>query len=151
MMDLKVKQQHQQQQEEQEEEKQPKDLFYYSNFINSIKSKSTKIVYKRRLKYFMHFVGAKSHSELVDNKDKKSIENEIRNYLIYLRQEKKISYETASNYLDPVKKFYIVNSDYQFKWDLIKMYLGNDDTEDDDEYNNNNLKELEIIINTCNL
>ena len=35
-------------------------------------------------------------------------------------------------YLVAIKKFYYVNSDYQFKWDLIDMYLGNDDTDNDD-------------------
>ena len=34
-----------------------------------------------------------------------------------------------------IKKFYIVNTDYQIKWNLINMYLGNDNTDngyDDD-------------------
>ena len=34
-------------------------------------------------------------------------------------------------YLVAIRKFYYVNSDYQFKWDLIDMYLGNDDTDND--------------------
>jgi hypothetical protein len=29
--------------------------------------------------------------------------------------------------LSPLRKFYYVNTDYQFKWDLITSYLGNDD------------------------
>lgn len=40
--------------------------------------------------------------------------------------------------MSPLRKFYYVNTDYQFKWDLITSYLGNDDTDDDDEYNENN-------------
>ena len=34
-----------------------------------------------------------------------------------------------------------MNSDYQFKWDLITSYLGNDDTDDD----NNDNYEIEEI------
>ena len=34
-------------------------------------------------------------------------------------------------YLVAIKKFYYVNSDYQFKWDLISSYLGNEDTDVD--------------------
>jgi integrase len=44
-------------------------------------------------------------------------------------------------YLVAIKKFYYVNSDYQFKWDLITSYLGNDDT-DDDYYN----KKLSLVV-----
>lgn len=40
-------------------------------------------------------------------------------------------------YLSAIRKFYYVNSDYNFKWHLITSYLGNDDN--DDIYNNNNL------------
>lgn len=39
----------------------------------------------------------------------------------------------------PVQKFYYVNSDYEFKWKLIKSYLGDDD--DHDDYNSDSNKE----------
>ena len=99
---------------------------YYSNFINSLKSKSTKNVYKKRLEYFMAFLGIKEgeYSKLVDGLDKKTIENNIKSFLVYLRQERGgVSYRTTSFYLDSIKKFYYVNSDYEFKWKLIKMYM----------------------------
>ncbi|MGH9979985.1 MAG: hypothetical protein ACRD6U_00350 [Nitrososphaeraceae archaeon] len=70
--------------------------------------------------------------ELIE-KPQKIIESDIKEYLVYLRKERKISYVTANMYLVPIRKFYYVNSDYQFKWDLITSYLGNDDTDDDDE------------------
>jgi hypothetical protein len=44
-----------------------------------------------------------------------------------LRNERKISYKSACYYLEVIKKFYYVNSEYEFKWKLIKMYLGDDD------------------------
>ena len=50
-----------------------------------------------------------------------------------MRNQKKISYGTSALYLSAVKKFYYVNSDYKFKWDLINKYLGNDDTDDDEK------------------
>lgn len=40
--------------------------------------------------------------------------------------KKKLSYETAKTYLASIRKFYYVNSDYQFKLYLINLYLGND-------------------------
>ena len=36
-------------------------------------------------------------------------------------------------YLSAVRKFYYVNSDYEFKWDSITSYLGNDDNDDDND------------------
>ena len=120
----------------QQEHKQIQQLneVYYLNFINALKSKTTKTDYTKRLKYFMDFLGLKQedYSELITNKDKKWIENSIKNFLVYLRNERKISYKSASHYLDAIKKFYYVNSDYDFKWKLIKMYLGDDDDVDDD-------------------
>lgn len=75
--------------------------------------------------------------DLIKDKPQKIIEADIKDYLIYLRNQKKISYITASLYLSAIRKFYYVNSDYNFKWHLITSYLGNDDN--DDIYNNNNL------------
>ena len=47
----------------------------YRNFINALKSKTTKADYTRRLKYFLQFLGSsdgQQYSVLVDrNKDKK--------------------------------------------------------------------------------
>ena len=89
--------------------------------------------YTYRLKYFINFLNIKSYAELVENKDKKTIENDIINYLIYLRKHRGLSYASASQYLVTVQKFYYVNSDYEFKWKLIKSYLGDDDDDDDND------------------
>jgi hypothetical protein len=61
------------------------------------------------LKYFINFLNVKSYTELVENKDKKTIENDIINYLVHLRKERELSYAFASQYLVPVQKFFYVN------------------------------------------
>ena len=104
--------------------------YHYTNFINALKSKSTKLDYTRRLKFFMDFLHIKQYHQLVE--DKKTIENDIKSFLVYLRKDRKVSYKSASHYLDAVKKFF-VNSEYEFKWGLIKMYLGDDDNEDEEQ------------------
>ena len=77
------------------------------------------------LKYYMKFLGVKTLRELIaENKPQKIIESDIIEYLVYLRNNKKLSHDTANTYLAPIRKFYLVNSDYQFKWDLITSYLG---------------------------
>src|SRR5918992_2865047 len=88
----------------------------YTNFIYSIKSEVTRQLYLKCLKYYMKFLGIKTLRELVEGKPQKIIESDIIAYLVYLRNEKKISYDTANTYLAAIRKFYYVNSDYQFKW-----------------------------------
>ncbi|HSE99704.1 MAG TPA: hypothetical protein VLA48_02320 [Nitrososphaeraceae archaeon] len=114
----------------------------YTNFIYSIRGEITRKKYLTNLKYYMKFLGITTFKELLGNgnKHQKIIESDIKEYLIYLRTKKKLSYGSTIMYLAPIKKFYYVNSDYQFKWDLINMYLGNDDTTstDDDEDNGRN-------------
>ena len=130
----------QQQQQQQKEQRQGQQISLlsssddklYRNFIYSIKTRATRENYLKFLQYYMKFLDTKNLRELVE-KPQKIIESDIKEYLVYLRKERKISYVTANTYLVPIRKFYYVNSDYQFKWDLITSYLGNDDTDDDEE------------------
>jgi len=95
-------------------------------------------MYIKCLKYYIKFLGIKTLRELVSkDKPQKIIESDIKEYLIHLRNQKKISYNTTALYLSAIRKFYYVNSDYQFKWDLITSYLGNDDIDDDTDNHNN--------------
>src|SRR5215217_7354419 len=116
----------------------------YRNFVNALKSKVTKSNYTKLLSYFLEFLGDRDgnhYSILVESKkDKKMIKADIKAFLVYLREKRKISYKSAIQYFNAIKKFYYVNSDYDFKWSLIKMYLGNDDT--DDEYEDGNENEI---------
>jgi integrase len=106
----------------------------------------------------MNFLGVTSYTKLIENRDKKWIENSIIKFLIYIRQERKLSFKSASLYLDAVKKFYYVNSDFDFKWKLIKMYLGDDDDDNDDNDNNNSSiedrpytkQEIQTMLKTAN-
>jgi hypothetical protein len=106
----------------------------YTNFIYSFKTEVTRKNSMTTLKYYMNFLGITTLRELVE-KPQKIIESDIKAYLVYLRNKKKVSYNTAVLYLSVIKKFYIVNTDYQIKWNLINMYLGNDDT--DNGYDDN--------------
>ena len=60
----------------------------YNNFIYSLKSEVTKERYLTNLKYYMKFLGTTTLSELV-NKPQKIIESDIKEYLVYLRYQKK--------------------------------------------------------------
>jgi integrase len=112
------------------------DQLYYNNFIYSYKTEVTRKNSLSILKYYMNFLNVNTIRELVEGKPQKIIESDIRAYLVYLRNEKKISHNSAVLYLTVIKKFYTVNTDYPFKWNLINMYLGNDDTDTADDENN---------------
>jgi len=60
----------------------------YNNFIYSLKSEVTKERYLTNLKYYIKFLGTTTLSELV-NKPQKIIESDIKEYLVYLRYQKK--------------------------------------------------------------
>jgi hypothetical protein len=97
----------------------------YTNFIYSFKTEVTRKNSISILKYYMNFLDVTTLRELVE-KPQKIIESDIKAYLVFLRNKKKVSYNTAVLYLSVIKKFYIVNTDYQIKWNLINMYRGND-------------------------
>ena len=59
-----------------------------NNFIYSLKSEVTKEKYLKNLKYYMKILGIKTLRELV-NKPQKIIESDIKEYLVYLRNQKK--------------------------------------------------------------
>ena len=112
----------------------------YKNFIYSIKTEVSKQMYIKCLKYYMNFLNVTSLNELIVT-PQKLIEADIKDYLVYLRTQKKISHSARKTYLAPIRKFYYVNSDYQLKWDLIISYLGNDDTDNDNDNDNEDLIE----------
>ena len=70
------------------DDKEEKKL--YSNFIYSIKTEVSRKLFVRCLKYYMKFLGVSTLRELVSNdKPQKIIESDIKDYLIYLRNQKK--------------------------------------------------------------
>lgn len=77
----------------------------------------------------MNFLGVKDGkcSKLLEGKDQRTIEDDIKSFLVYIRQDMGISYQSASHYLDAIRKFYYFNTEYDFRWKMIKMYLGEDD------------------------
>jgi integrase len=116
------------------------DKIYYNNFIYSYKTEITRKHSLTVLKYFMKFLGVTTLRELLEDKPQKIIEADIKDYLVHLRNEKKIAHTTAVLYLAVIKKFYIVNTDFAFKWNLISMYLGNDDTDTTDDDSDSKLE-----------
>ena len=92
----------QQQQLQESEQKQGQQISLssdddklYRNFIHSIKTRATRENYLKFLQYYMKFLDIKNLRELIE-KPQKIIESDIKEYLVYLRKERKISYVTAN-------------------------------------------------------
>jgi site-specific recombinase XerD len=95
----------------------------FKNFVNSIVSKETRKAYIKWLGYFMNFINIKTFDELL-SLDTKSIESHIRDFIIYLRDEKKLSDGTINSYVSSVIHFYDcqLHSDINIRWKKLKVF-----------------------------
>jgi site-specific recombinase XerD len=95
----------------------------FKNFANSIVSNETRKAYIKWLGYFMNFTNIKTFDELL-SLDSKSIESHIRDFIIYLRDEKKLSDGTINGYVSSVIHFYDcqLHSDINIRWKKLKVF-----------------------------
>ena len=78
----------------QQQQQQP-EAEAYGNFINSINSNITRKEYNLKFDYFMQFCSVKDREGmlLISESD---LESKIRNYIVYLRYDRKLSPGTVS-------------------------------------------------------
>ncbi len=94
----------------------------YRNFIYSIKSKATKTTYVKALKQFMEYRRVTSLEELLDGVPK-LIQSFIIEWIIDLKERRKLSYSSISLYSGALRHFYDMN-DITLNWKKIKSFLG---------------------------
>jgi len=92
----------------------------YKNFINSINSDITRQNYERAFAYFMTFCKISNYQGMV-SPNPQILEGLIRDYLIHLRYELKLSPGTVEAYLSPIIHFYEMN-DVTIKWKKLKKF-----------------------------
>lgn len=86
----------------------PSQDYYYSNFKNSIKASETLQSYNYRLDNYMKYRNNTEHSQLIESKDIKVIENEVIEFLVYLKEK---GYSLGSQgYLNAINHFYETSS-----------------------------------------
>jgi site-specific recombinase XerD len=107
----------------------PKPIVYegqeseaYSNFINSLDSEITKNGYRRGLNQFMQFLHLQYYSDLLKI-DPTKLEGVIRDYILYMRQNHKLSPSTVSVRTAAISHFYEMN-DIELKWKKLKRFKG---------------------------
>ena len=80
----------------------------YKNFINSINSEMTRKEYAKNIRYFMTFCNKLSYEDLISIPINE-LEGLIRDFIVDLRHNGKLSPSTVSSYLSPISHFYEMN------------------------------------------
>jgi len=92
----------------------------YHNFIDSISSDMTRKIYRINFSYFMAFCKITDYEEMA-SLQAHVLEGLIRDYIVYLRQERKLSPATVSGYIAPIAHFYNMN-DLEIRWKKLKKF-----------------------------
>lgn len=102
------------------QQQQPQPQESYSNFINSVNSQVTRKEYELKFDYFMQFCNVTNHEDmlLISIND---LESKIRDYIVYLRQDKRLAPATVSSYIAPVTHFYEMNN-FTLHWKRLKKF-----------------------------
>ena len=92
----------------------------YRNFINSLDSEDTRKSYRHSLDYFMKFLKVETYEQLL-NYEHAKLEGIVRDFIIYLKQDKKASPATISLRLAALTHFYEMN-DISLRWKKLKKF-----------------------------
>src|SRR6185437_1768792 len=104
----------------QQQKQQQSQSEAYSNFIDSINSDITRKEYNVKFDYFMQFCNVQRYEDmlLISESD---LESRIRNYIIYLRHDKRLAPGTVSGYIAPIIHFYDMNG-FTLHWKRLKKF-----------------------------
>ena len=94
----------------------------YRNFIQTVHSPFTRIAYKNSLSLYLRYLNI-SDCETLLQQDPKIIQSQLIEYVIYMKEELKLSRNTIYSRLSAVEKFYETN-DIELRWKKIKSYVG---------------------------
>ena len=96
-------------------------LLAYRNFVQSLRSAATKKDYLASLSYYMTYLKVDDYEALIT--EPALIQSHIIDYLIFLREERKLAPNSIKSYLAGVKRFYDMN-DITINWKRVWMYQG---------------------------
>jgi integrase len=80
----------------------------YDNFVNAIRSETTKNNYIFALKRYMQYQNVSRLQDLISSQDTRLIEARIIAYLVHLKKIEKIGFGTINGYLAAITLFYAV-------------------------------------------
>lgn len=113
----------------------------YRNFVQSLRSAATKKDYLASLSYYMTYLKVDDYEALVKDHPQ-LIQSNIIDYLIFLREERKLAPNSIKSYIAGVKRFFVMN-DITLNWKRLYMYLGESyKVVDDQAYTSEQIKLL---------
>ena len=90
-------------------------------------------------------------SQLVEGKDRQTIENEIIEFLIWLKNERKLIPKSRYNYLVVLSFFYNHIAELPINSKEIARCIGNEDHEDAEEDRGYTREEIAQLLTVCDL
>ena len=97
---------------------------HYRNFAESVKSPRTLKTYNFALRLFLDYLKVSSLSGLLTS-NPNLLESQIIDYIVFLKNQKKVSYSHRDISLAAIKPFFRMN-DVELPWYKISKYLGED-------------------------
>jgi integrase len=99
------------------------------HFLNSLSSEVTRHVYTRGLRFFCRFIKVEENNydvllEWIISRDKKSLESAVIDYILYLKEDKKLAPYSVSTYLNPIRHFFKMNDIVTVNWGKVKKFQG---------------------------
>lgn len=136
------------QQEEQQKQQKQRHYSCFDRFINLIHSKDTKKSYTKYLNQFMRFCQFEKYEQLLEIEDSQKFEL-ISDFLIYLKQERKVSSSSINITFSAIKRFYKSNR-VTLDWDHLTFFKGKNTGKvvEDRIYTN---KEIEQLMDHADL
>lgn len=136
------------QQEEQQKQQKQRHYSCFDRFINLIHSKDTKKSYTKYLNQFMRFCQFEKYEQLLEIEDSQKFEL-ISDFLIYLKQERKVSSSSINFTFSAIKRFYKSNR-VTLDWDHLTFFKGKNTGKvvEDRIYTN---KEIEQLMDHADL
>jgi site-specific recombinase XerD len=94
----------------------------YEKFLHSIYSNETKRLYTKNLKFFLKFCNFEKFDDLLELTDSEKYDA-ICDFLIFLREDRKIASTSVKPYYSAIKKFFKVNN-VLLQWDELSRFRG---------------------------
>jgi len=93
-------------------------------FQNAIKSPKTRETYTLFLRNFQTHIKAPNYDTLLQGYSTKEMEVIIIEYIIYLRDQRKVSPSTIKVYVAALKHFFEMNDFIGINWEKVSKYMG---------------------------
>jgi integrase len=96
------------------------DTIPYRNFIHSIKSPRTRKEYAKSLRFYMNWLLIYDYNTILQ-KDPRLIASDIIDFIIYLKNDRKLAPATINLHVAALHHFYEMN-DVELRWSKIKSF-----------------------------